>query len=364
MTLFTEVPWYTPIKLNPGGAMHVSWQSPSNIALVKYWGKYGQQLPANPSVSITLRQSVTKMELLAVPAKSGKGQLKNFYFDGQLNPGFAERFGKIIHSLHLEFSFLADFDLTIRSSNTFPHSAGIASSASGFSALALCICSLEKNLLQDEINEQQFMQRASYVSRLGSGSACRSIYGGFSAWGKTSEYPGSDDHYAIPLDKNIHPAFSDINDAILLISTSPKALSSSQGHNLMKDHPYRQARINQANTNILLLSDALRKGDWDSFIQVTESEALSLHALMMSSSPGFILMEPSTVEAIRRIQEYRKRSSIPLSFTMDAGPNVHLIYRRNDKHEISNFIRSELSTLCEDGQWIDDEAGTGPKRLK
>lgn len=364
MTSFTEIQWDAPVSAEPDGTLRLAWQSPSNIALVKYWGKHGRQLPANPSLSLTLSNSVTRMEMIAMPTSKGQGKLESFYFEGQLNPGFAARFGTIIQSLHPEFPFLADFDLRIDSSNTFPHSAGIASSASGFSALALCLTSLAKHVMNDEISEEEFLQKASFISRLGSGSACRSIYRGFTTWGKTPEYSGSDDHYAIPINDSIHPVFSDLKDAVLLISSRPKAVSSSQGHSLMNDHPYRQARINQANGNMHLLAGALLKGDWNSFIEVAESEAMSLHALMMSSSPGFILMEPSTIEVIRRIRDYRRQSTKPLCFTLDAGPNVHLIYRRGDKIEITAFITAELIPLCESGAWIDDGAGTGPKRLK
>jgi diphosphomevalonate decarboxylase len=364
MTLSTKVLWNEPVIAESDGTLRIKWQSPSNIALVKYWGKYGIQLPANPSISMTLRQSVTTMELTARPAEPGQGQLKNFYFEGQSRPDFAKRFGTVISSLHSEFPFLTDFDLDIQSSNSFPHSAGIASSASGFSALALCLCSLESYKLQDLKDENNFLQKASLVSRLGSGSACRSIYGGFSVWGKTKNYPGSSNEFAIQVNENIHSEFTDLQDAVLLISTSPKAISSSKGHSLMKDHPYRQARINQANSNIQLLADALIQGDWESFIQVTESEALSLHALMMSSTPGFMLMEPNTIEVIQRINEFRKHRLLPVCFTLDAGPNIHLIYRSTDKEDIRNFIQNELAPFCQDGKWLDDAAGTGPKRLK
>ncbi|MEI6747566.1 MAG: diphosphomevalonate decarboxylase [Bacteroidales bacterium] len=364
MILSSEVPWNAPIEVGSDESLRIGWESPANIAFVKYWGKHGQQLPANPSVSLTLSKSISTMELIAMPTEQGHGHLKYFYFEGQPHPDFALRFGTFIRSLHSELPFLADFDLIISSSNSFPHSAGIASSASGFSALALCLCTLENDLHKDQMDKEQFLQKASIVSRLGSGSASRSIYGGFSVWGKTQVYSKSDDNFAVPVNETIHPAFSKLNDTVLLISSNPKAISSSQGHNLMKGHPYRQARINQANSNIHILCEALRKGDWDSFIQVTESEALSLHALMMSSSPGFILMEPSTLEIISRIREYRNRSSCPLCFTLDAGPNVHLIYHQNDQNEIREFIQQKLSPLCEKGKYIDDEVGTGPKRLK
>jgi diphosphomevalonate decarboxylase len=364
MTLSAKVEWDTPVNVEADGSLNVRWLSPSNIAIVKYWGKQGQQLPANPSVSLALRNSLTSMELHASPSETGQGRLKDFHFEDQPNADFARRFETVIQSLHSECPFLANFDLSIKTSNTFPHSAGIASSASGFSALALCICTLERDLLPEKLNEEQFLQRASCLARLGSGSACRSVYPGFSLWGETPEFAGSDDRFAIPVNENIHNEFTGLGDAVLLISTGAKAISSSMGHSLMKDHPYLQSRINQANGNISLLAEAMRKGDWNLFIQVTESEALSLHALMLSSTPGFILMGPNTIEAIRRIREYRKQCTIPLCFTLDAGPNVHLIYRHQDQNEIKDFIRTGLLPLCEDGRWIDDKAGTGPKRIR
>ena len=150
---------------------------------------------------------------------------------------------------------------------------------------------------------------------------------------------------------------------MLLVNTQAKAVSSSQGHALMKDHPYRDARVTQASHNLQLLANSLKKGDWDTFMMVTENEALSLHALMMSSSPGYMLMNPHTIEIIQRVRDYRLRSSTPVCFTLDAGPNIHLLYHPKDKPEVTRFIENELTALCENGRWIDDEAGNGPIRL-
>lgn len=364
MSLSSEIAFIAPPASHSDASKSVFWESPSNIALVKYWGKHGIQLPANPSLSLTLKQSVTRMELTAFASEPGQGRLRTFYFDDKLNASFAERFGVFIRSLYPAYPFLADIDIVIKSHNTFPHSAGIASSASGFSALALCICSLQQFYLTVPLDEKQFRKAASHIARLGSGSACRSVYPGFSEWGKTPDFSGSDDAWAIQVNKDIHPEFKDLCDAVLLVDSKAKAVSSSQGHALMTQHPYREARVAQAMGNMRLLKDCLQKGDWKTFISITENEALSLHALMMSSSPGFILMNQNTINIIGLIREYRKRSATPLCFTLDAGPNVHLLYRKQDKPEIKNFIETELLSFCEDGRWIDDEAGNGPKRLK
>jgi diphosphomevalonate decarboxylase len=364
MTLSDKVQWDAPIDYLQDSRMVTVWQSPANIALVKYWGKYGRQIPANPSLSLTLQHSVTTMEVSVQPVGKGNGSLKEFYFEGESHPEFGKRFGTILQSLQSEFQFLANYDLFIKSSNSFPHSAGIASSASGFSALALCLCTLELSLSQVKTDEIQFLQKASTIARLGSGSASRSIYPGFSVWGKTHEFAGTDDHYAIPVNEQIHEEFSDIRDAVLVINSGKKAVSSSKGHSLMQDHPYREGRILQACNNISMLAGSLRSGDWNTFILVTEAEALSLHSLMMSSSPGFLLMEPATIEVINRITRFRNQTSIPVCFTLDAGPNVHLIYRKREQDEVRDFINTQLIQYCEEGRWIDDEAGTGPKRLK
>ena len=363
MSLSSEIAFTAAPISQPDGSIRVTWQSPSNIALVKYWGKHGIQLPANPSLSLTLKHSATIMELTAIASKPGQGKLSAFYFENQLNAAFAERFGSFIRSLHTIFPFLANLDIIIKSHNTFPHSAGIASSASGFSALALCICSLQQLYLQIPLNEKQFLQTASRIARLGSGSACRSIYPGYGVWGKTQVFTESDDEWAIAINNNIHSGFRDICDAVLLVSTQPKTVSSSQGHNLMQHHPYREARVAQALSNLKLLANSLQRGDWNTFIRITENEALSLQALMMSSSPGFILMNPRTIDIIHQIRDYRQHTSTPICFTLDAGPNVHLLYRNKDKHEVKHFIETELLSFCEDGRWIDDEAGNGPKRL-
>ena len=131
----------------------------------------------------------------------------------------------------------------------------------------------------------------------------------------------------------------------------------------MESHPYASARYEQAEKNLKKLILALKNGNDNDFIAVLENEALSLHSLMMSSNPGFSLLNANTWEIINRIKEYRKQNNKMIAFTLDAGPNVHLIYKSKDKTEITNFIASELEQFCENGYWIDDQMGNGPEKL-
>lgn len=340
----------------------VSWESPSNIALVKYWGKKGIQFPCNPSLSMSLKNSVTRTQL-DFELKYSKSNLY-FEFEGKSQPIFEQRVARYIDQVSNLFPFLKDYQLSISSENTFPHSTGIASSASAMSALALCLCSMEEEIMGIKMDEIAFYQKASFISRLGSGSASRSVYGGFVAWGESSAFSKTSDEYAVPFSHYIHPVFRDYQDVILLISSEKKKVSSSAGHSLMENHPYAKTRYIQANSNFERLLGILRSGDLESFVEIIENEALSLHGLMMSSSPSFTLLLPNTLEAIGRIRDFRLSSKIPLGFTLDAGPNIHLMFPKSEKEKVISFIDSELVTLLENGSYIFDEKGDGPRKLK
>jgi diphosphomevalonate decarboxylase len=335
----------------------VCWRSPSNIALVKYWGKKGNQLPVNPSISLTLSGAYTETKIEAFPSKPS-GQVKaEVYFEGSIHEGFNQRILGYLNSISGIFPYLLKTRLKIETHNTFPHSAGIASSASGFSALALGLCSLQEKLSKKKLPD--FYAIASHLARLGSGSACRSLYGGFTIWGENATLRNASDRYAIPL-TDIHPIFEDLRDAILLIGKGEKKVSSSAGHGRMENHPFADARISQANWNTAELLEALRCGDVNSFIRITENEALTLHALMMASLPGFILMEPETVEIIQKIQDFRTNTRIPVCFTLDAGPNIHLLFFEQDREQVNRLIVEDLLKKNKQNNWLDDGYGKGP----
>ena len=249
--------------------------------------------------------------------------------------------------------------------NSFPHSTGIASSASAFSALALCLVDMEKEIFQTPDADIDFYRKSSYLARMGSGSASRSVFGGYSIWGAAKQcHEDTGNKYAIAYNDDIHPVFQQLNNAILIVDQKVKSVSSSAGHSLMDQHPYADDRINQANKNLLGLVGALKSGNTDEFIQILENEALSLHALMMSGNPWFILVKPQTLDILERIRAYRQKTGHFITFTLDAGPNVHVIYGNQNELEIVQFIEKELKPLCFNHQIIYDKNGDGPKKMK
>jgi len=160
------------------------------------------------------------------------------------------------------------------------------------SALALCLCSMEDEIFQTLQDDIEFDKKASYVARLGSGSACRSIYGGLAMWGQMGEVENSSDLYAVSYSDETHEVFKSFHDDILLVSTGEKSVSSTAGHALMEDNIYAAPRFQQAGQRMHTLLEALRTGDVETFGNIAENEALTLHAMMMASNPSYMLIEP------------------------------------------------------------------------
>jgi diphosphomevalonate decarboxylase len=341
----------------------ITWRSPSNIALVKYWGKRPGQIPENPSVSISLSTSFSETTIFYSPSVNSRGELQGFKFDGKQDDRFAGRIRHYLSEIESLFPFLADYNIHINSRNSFPHSSGIASSASAFSALALCITSMERALTGSPSEESSFLTKASYAARMGSGSAARSVYPGYVLWGSVPGIPHSVNEFAVPVNDMVHESFKDMRNAILLVDVSVKSVSSSKGHSMMSSNPWSAIRYDQARMNVVRILEAVRSGDYDEFIKIIESEALTLHALMMSSENGYLLMKPGTLEIIEKVRKFRGETQVPLAFTLDAGPNVHLIYPASQYEKVKEFIVNELLSHCRNGEWIDDYAGNGPKQI-
>ena len=351
----------------------VGWQSPSNIALVKYWGKKGKQIPQNPSISFTL--SECRSETFISFEKADNFGFR-FFFEGKENPAFGAKIEKFLMDYQVFFPFINQLSLKVESRNTFPHSSGIASSASSMSAFVMCLMEIENLLVGpstssgtelsqalEPVERPIYLQKASYFSRLASGSAARSVYPKMALWGATDCFKGSSDEYAVSLENEIHPVFKTYRDSILIVSGETKSVSSRAGHALMEDNPYAPARYAQANENIKNLLVALKTGDLDTFINITESEALQLHALMMCSNPSYILMKPNTLNLISEIREFREETKISLCFTLDAGPNVHLLYPEQEASKVEYYIKNVLLDYCDRERWIADCVGDGPKKL-
>ena len=341
-----------------------TWQSPSNIALVKYWGKKENQIPANPSISFTLDhcKSITTLKFSPKKENDPNDFDFDFYFEGKAKEDFKPKIRKFFERIEEYCPYLKFYQFEIHSENTFPHSSGIASSASGMSALALNIMSLEKELYPEN-DENYFRRKASFLARLGSGSASRSIDGNLVVWGSHQSIDNSSDLYAVPLESPVHENFGNYQDTILLVDKGEKQVSSTVGHDLMHGHPFADARFKQAEDNLEKLKSVLESGDLSEFIKIVEGEALTLHAMMMSSQPYFILMKPNTLEIINKIWAFRENTKIPACFTLDAGANVHLLYPEDHKDEVLEFIKNELVAYCQNGHYICDQVGDGAKKL-
>ena len=347
----------------------ISWRSPSNIAIIKYWGKYGVQLPRNPNVSFTLDKAFTDTALSfrkkTVRENSSEISL-NFLFENQPNEAFRLKQLKFLTSILPIFPFLNQYELDISSSNSFPHSAGIASSASSMSALALCLCEMENTILglnTEGATSKEFLNKASVIARLGSGSACRSVFPTMAAWGVCADIEGANNEYAVGIEHIIHDDFKTYHDAILIASRDEKSVSSRMGHGLMENNPFAAPRYQQANERMSAVVSALKSGDVWTFGQIAEDEAMTLHALMMTSSPSFTLLKPNTLRMIEILRGWREATKLPAFFSLDAGPNLHLLYPNAIKNEVNQLIINELQPLCEDGTVIFDRVGQGATRI-
>ncbi|MGA0817480.1 MAG: diphosphomevalonate/mevalonate 3,5-bisphosphate decarboxylase family protein [Schleiferiaceae bacterium] len=336
--------------------MKSAFRAPSNIALVKYWGKYGVQLPSNPSISFTLDACATETTLELTGSKGIQVAL-----DGVDTPSFVPKVAQFVERAATRHPWLEDYGLNLQTHNSFPHSSGIASSASGMSALALCVVDLAQQLGHPIADPRQ---EASVLARLGSGSACRSVYGGLVVWGETASVPGSSQDYGVEYPHAVHEVFRSYRDVVALVDVGQKAVSSTAGHQLMEQHPFRTQRFAQAHDHLAALGPILASGDLDAFIELVELEALTLHGLMMSSSPSYILMRPNTLQIIEAIRGFRRETGTPISFTLDAGANVHILFPAEFEQTAMDFVKEHVLPRCKDGRAIADRVGQGPVPLQ
>ena len=180
-------------------------------------------------------------------------------------------------------------------------------------------------------------------------------------WGEIDSISESSNLFARPVAKDdVDPVFHDYCDSIIIVDSSEKSVSSRAGHTLMDDHPFAEERFKRARVNLDRLLLALKKGDLLTFIEVVEEEALMLHALMMTSRPSYILLKPDSLLLIEKIRNFRNAKGIPVCFTIDAGPNIHLLYPAKYKKDVQDWMHYEFSRFT----IIHDEVGPGPQAIK
>lgn len=299
--------------------------APANIAFIKYWGKQNEnlRLPVNSSISMNLSGVYTNTTVeFSHEFKSDEIKCldKNFNHSEKI---------RIIQHLD-RIRKLAKINLSARvvTRNNFPRSVGIASSASGFAALTLAgSIAAGLNLSPKEL---------TILARLGSGSACRSIPDGFVEWLAGND---SESSYAYSLyDKN----YWDICDLLVLVSSKAKHVSTTGGMEKAATSPLWPNRTAQIPTRISQIKLALKDKNFSFFGEVLEEECLEMHAVMQSQNPPLNYWTDETKMIMQMVGGWR-RDGIAVYFTIDAGPNVHIILEKSNVELIKNKLREKFS---------------------
>ncbi len=301
--------------------------SPANIAFIKYWGKRDSKLniPFNDSVSMNLSGCLTTT---TVEFKDGLAS-DEVFIDGRIVEGAG--WDRVVFVLD-EVRKMAKINLfaKVTSKNNFPSDAGIASSASGFSALALAASTAAGLKISQ--------RKLSILARLGSGSACRSIPDGFTFWKKGKDSSSS---YAVQIAR---PDFWDLRDIVVVVSKEKKKTGSTEGHAVATSSPYFKERLLRLPGRIKRIKRALLKKDFDAFGRILEEEAIDLHVMAMTSKPPILYWNKGTMETVHAVLEMREKG-LKCFFTMDAGPNVHVICRGRDEPKVRKVLEKLESTL-------------------
>ena len=292
-----------------------------NIAFIKFWGNRDSELriPANSSLSMNLAGLVTRTRVTFDPALTSDQLSINR--ESASTEGMARV--KLVLDQVREMAGLSCF-AQIASENNFPTGAGIASSASAFAALSLA-ASAAAGL---QLSEQQL----SRLARRGSGSACRSIPAGFVEW-----QAGFDDKssYAYSI---APPEHWDLVDCIVVVSETHKSTTSSEGHKLADTSVLQAARLADTPARLERCRRAVLERDFDSLAGVIELDCNLMHAVMMTSSPVLLYWQPVTLAVIHAVHDWRK-SGLPVCYTIDAGPNVHVLSLAGFADQVSQLLR-------------------------
>jgi len=288
-----------------------------NIALIKYWGNRDDdlRLPANGSISMTLDALETRTTVSYDPALKGDELLLN----GETAPaGVLRRVRGHLDRIRARAGLTSPARVDSRSN--FPSGAGIASSASAFAALTVAACAAAGlDLTPKEL---------SRLARRGSGSACRSIHGGFVEW-----HPGEDDatSFAEVLAPSDHWGLADV---IALVSHQPKLVGSTEGHSRAASSPLQAGRLADTPRRLRLCREAVLARDFAALANLAELDSNMMHSVMITSSPPLIYWTPETIRLMHAVVNWRSEG-LQVFYTIDAGPNVHCLCPTDDLAEVS-----------------------------
>jgi diphosphomevalonate decarboxylase len=296
-------------------------QAAPNIAFIKYWGNRDNtlRLPMNGSISMNLDGLLTRTTVSFQPSLP---------YDELIINGHEVRGAGLVR-----ISYILDIirgmasieeHAEVISENNFPSGAGIASSASAFAALALA----GSNAAGLNLSEQEL----SRLARRGSGSASRSIPGGFVEW---QTGISDEDSFAFSI---AEPSHWNLVDCIAIVSTSHKKTSSTEGHSIAPTSPLQAARVADAPRRLDLCRDAILDRDFNAFASIIELDSDMMHAVMMTSNPALHYWKPASLEVMNYVRQWRTEG-IPVCYTVDAGANVHVICLETEAHTVDKRLR-------------------------
>lgn len=310
----------------------VTVQAGANIAFIKYWGNRGSgaNLPLNPSISMTLAECVTRSTVAALP-DAGADEIR---LDGRAVS--AESARRITAFLDVVRDLAGKSErLVVESENAFPTGCGIASSASGFAALALAASRV--------LGMSPDGRELSRIARRGSGSAARSVFGGF-----VELVAGETDEQACAEQLAPESDWPELRDLVAVVSDEEKAVSSAEGHRLAQSSEMLQCRLRGVTQRAERVRRAIVEHDLAALGEAAEADALNMHAVMMTSSPPLLYWQPGTLQAIALVRGLREEG-LPAWFTIDAGPNVHILTEEQHLDAIESRISGQFGwrTICD-----------------
>ena len=337
-------------KLSPDRFMA---KAPSNIALIKYWGKSDpiDQIPTNSSLSLTLTHSYT--ETIASVCSEAEDQV---VISGKTLEKKSTSYKRIQKHLdRIRKITNCEKKLFIESVNSFPTGCGIASSASGFAALTIASVACFKNCESFlELCQKGFdLHRLADIARLGSGSACRSFWPGLVHWKHDPlSFQQTYAHEKLQME---------LCDTIVIVDSKEKQTSSSSGHKLASTSPLFELRVSGIEEKLENLMYHLKNNDLKQAGLLIEAEALDMHATMMTSEPPIVYPSKETHSVLCWLRRMRKEYSLKAFFTLDAGANVHIISQKNDQRQLKLLLNKKFPGY----KVIEDENDKcGPKLCK
>ncbi len=297
---------------------HQTW-APANLALIKYMGKMDRELnrPTNSSLSMTLTHLQTHVRITEA-ANTSADLWKPWNHEQakavDLSTAGQERFLK--HFRYLKQHWGIDKNFLLESFNNFPSDCGLASSASAFAALTKASIELFQNT---QPRADYDIDQLPEYSRRASGSSCRSFSGPFVLWYSEGVRP-------------LEFPFGGLSHQVVVVSSEKKKVSSSEAHRRVVSSLLFRDRPARAEERLALLLEAFRQINWREAFEICWAEFMDMHALFETSQPSFGYVGSGSRQVLETLQNYWDEHGDGPLVTMDAGPNVHMLYRQDQKH--------------------------------